>query len=150
MKVIWGNSPVWMFLNKTKSYNLRNLNLKWNRLFLRLKGIREIPYFVGFSCNEILQSEKLIVQFPWKWQQSKYWATWNICYKALQPKHLFYSLPHFVASIMVLIPQSEECEFEWNTKNSPDWRKSKKFPHFVWFSLYPDPTIWGIWVWNVS
>ena len=42
--MIWG---IWIWLE--------------NHLFLRLKVIREIPHFVGFSCNEVLQSEELIV-----------------------------------------------------------------------------------------
>ena len=64
--------------------------------------------------------------------------------QGIAAKHSFYSLPHFVAFIMVIILQSEESEIELNTENSSDWRKSNKIPHFAWFSVYLTPTIWGI------
>ena len=37
--------------------------------------------------------------------------------KGIAAKHSFYSLPHFVAFIMVIILQSEESEIELNTEN---------------------------------
>ena len=53
--------------------------------------------------------------------------------QGIAAKHSFYSLPHFVAFIMVIILQSEESEIELNTENSSDWRKSNKIPHFACF-----------------
>ena len=44
--------------------------------------------------------------------------------QGIAAKHSFYSLPHFVAFIMIIILQSEESEIELNTENSSDWRKS--------------------------
>ena len=37
--------------------------------------------------------------------------------QGIAAKHSFYSLPHFVAFIMVIILQSEESEIELNTEN---------------------------------
>ena len=37
--------------------------------------------------------------------------------QGIASKHSFYSLPHFVAFIMVIILQSEESEIELNTEN---------------------------------
>ena len=148
MKDIRGNSLLCMFLSKTKSYNLRNLNWKL-----------PIPQIEGYQGNSPLR------RFFLQWNPT----TWGIdspfsgemrtmkilssLYHVLQgiaAKHSFYSLPHFVALIMIIILQSEESEIELDTENSSDWRKSNKTPHFVWFSVYLDPTIWGIWVGNIN
>ena len=54
--------------------------------------------------------------------------------QGIAAKHSFYSLPHFVAFIMVIILQSEESEILLNTENSSDLRKSNKIPHLKLYS----------------
>ena len=91
-----------------------------NRLFLRLKVMREIPLFVGFlelkSYNMRIQHIPVLGQI----NRIKLYSGLYHVLEGIAANHSFCSLPHFVAFIMFVILQSEESEIEINTKYSSD------------------------------
>ena len=112
--------------------------------FLRLLVIIQIPHFVGFQVNEILQSEESLANFEWKWVWAKDRTVCSANDKIFQPKSSMFYLPQFVAFIMFDILQTEEPTIGLDNCYSSDCRISKEIPHIVCFLPYLDPTIWGI------
>ena len=144
LKVIRGNSSLCMFLSKTKSYNLRNLNLNRKPPLPQIEGYQKNSPL----CRFFLQWNPTIwgIDSPFSGEMRTITILSSLYHElqGIAAKHSFYSLPHFVAFIMVIILQSEESEIELNTENSSDWRKSNKIPHLVWFLVYLTPKMWGI------
>ena len=150
MKVIRANSTLCIFLNTTKSYNLRNLNLVWKSPLPQIEGYQRSSLLCKFFLRWNPTIWEIDSPISMEMRVIKILSNLKHVLLGIAAKTLILQLSSFCSFFMVFILQSEECEIEWNKENSPDWRKSYKLPHFVWFPVYLDPTIWGILVWNVN